>query len=171
MRLHNKGPACCRGARGSVRRSCIPAQYLKKRVANYRPPPSAGHRLPHRRKAPTNSPSTQGLTPVPVRPLQSPACSASRWEAGEAKAIDDKVIKAPKKTAVMILRFISRILLVASRRADDTAATRLMATMLANDPQRVLEGLADFLDVLALVAAGTAVQRKCLGVTPNCRLK
>jgi len=125
----------------------------------------------HRRKAPTNSPSTQGLTPVPVRPLQSPACSASRWEAGEAKAIDDKVIKAPKKTAVMILRFISRILLVASRRADDTAATRLMATMLANDPQRVLEGLADFLDVLALVAAGTAVQRKCLGVTPNCRLK
>jgi len=124
----------------------------------------------HRRKAPTNSPSTQGLTPVPVRPLQSPACSASRWEAGEAKAIDDKVIKAPKKTAVMILRFISRILLVTSRRADDTA-TRLIATMLANDPQRVLEGLADFLDVLALVAAGTAVQRKCLGVTPNCRLK
>ena len=107
---------------------------------------------------------------MPVRPLQSPACSASRWEAGEAKAIDDKVIKAPKKTAVMILRFISRILLVTSRRADDTA-TRLIATMLANDPQRVLEGLADFLDVLALVAAGTAVQRKCLGVTPNWRLK
>lgn len=100
---------------------------------------------------------------MPVRPLQSPACSASRWEAGEAKAIDDKVIKAPKKTAVMILRFISRILLVTSRRADDTAPTRLTRTMLANDPQRVLEGLADFLDVLALAAAGAASSAKVFG--------
>ena len=73
---------------------------------------------------PTNTALAQGLTPVPVRPLQSPACSASRCEAGEAKAIDDKVINAPKKIPVMILRFISRTLLVTSRRAADIAAAR-----------------------------------------------
>ena len=100
---------------------------------------------------------------MPVRPLQSPACSASRCEAGEAKAIDDKAINAPRKIPVMILRFISRTLLVTSRRADDTAATRLIRTILANDPQRILEALADFLDVLALAAARADSSAKVFG--------